>query len=85
MRVGYQTIEFLKYQHIIFPRPEAQHLLAIKQGKVSFHEVTEEIESLLMQIEEALKQTSLPDTYERYLVDDFIEHVYLEQIKKRYL
>ena len=33
VRIGNQAIEFLKDHHITFPRPEAKHLLEIKQGK----------------------------------------------------
>ncbi len=85
VRIGYQALEFLKYQHITFPRPEAQHLLAIKQGKIPFTEVSQEIEELLAQIEDAKKCSLLPETYDQKIIDDFIEHLYLQQVKKAYL
>ena len=82
VRIGYQALEFLKLHHITFPRPEAQHLIAIKQGKILFEQVTDEIENLLAQVEEAAQYTSLPDTYDTMLIDNFIEKLYLEQVKR---
>ena len=84
IRIGDQALEFLKYRHITFPRPEAQHLLAIKQGKIPFAQVAQEIEELLIQIEDAKKGSRLPDTYDQKIIDDFIEQLYLQQVKKAY-
>ena len=83
VRIGHQAIEFLTYHHITFPRPEAQHLLAIKQGQISFQQVAEEIEQLLIGVQEAEKLSSLPENYDQRLIDDFLEQLYLEQILKR--
>ena len=84
VRIGHQALEFLKYQHITFPRPEAEHLLAIKQGKIPFDQVAQEIEELLTQIEDAKKNSLLLETYDQKIIDDFIEHLYLQQVKKAY-
>jgi len=83
VRVGYQAIEFLKYHYITFPRPEREHLLAIKQGKIDFGLVSEEIENLLIQVKEEEKRSSLPETYDKKIIDNFLEQLHLEQILER--
>jgi hypothetical protein len=84
VRIGYQAIEFFQNQHIEFPRPEAQHLVAIRQGLVSFQAVTEEIEQLLHDVEESSRCSSLPDTFDQRILDDFIEDLYGKQVKSSY-
>lgn len=82
VRVGHEAIEFLKFNHITFPRPEAEHLLAIKQGKLAFSMVAEEIERLLIEVEEASLTSTLPDRCDPEIIDDFIEQLYRQQIIK---
>lgn len=84
VRIGYQAIEFLKYQHITFPRPEAQHLLAIKHGKIPFIQVALEIDELLVQVEDAKKNSALPEDFDQKIIDDFIEDLYLQQVRRTY-
>lgn len=76
VRVGNQAIEFLSSHHITFPRPEAQYLLAIKQGQLTFKQVSEDIENLLSKIERASAASTLPEGYDSLLIDDFIEKLY---------
>ena len=76
VRVGREAIEFLSTHHITFPRPEAEHLLAIKQGQLAFEQVSEEIENLLEEVEAAAEKSTLPETYEEQAIDDFIENLY---------
>jgi hypothetical protein len=82
VRVAYQAIEFLKYHHMTFPRPEAAHLIEIKQGKIDFHLVVEEIGQLMIDLESAAQQSTLPDAYDQSVIDDFIKQLYFEQILK---
>jgi len=84
VRVGHQAIEFLNYHHITFPRPEAAHLIDIRQGKITYKQVTEEIEQLLTNVESAAQNSTLPETYDQQLIDDFIEQLYREQIFKEF-
>jgi len=80
VRVAYQAIEFLKYHQITFPRPEAEHLLAIKQGNISFNDITDEIERLMEEVETAALNSTLPESYDQNIIDNFIKNLYLEQI-----
>lgn len=82
VRVGREAIEFLTTQHITFPRPEAKHLLDIKQGRLSFHQVSEEIEQLLVEVEAASAASSLPDHFDQTLIDNFIEKLHLKSVLK---
>lgn len=82
IRVGYEAIEFLTTQKITFPRPEAKHLVAIKQGRLTFKAVAEEIEDLLAKVEKASLESTLVDTYNPQIIDDFIEKFYRQQIIK---
>lgn len=84
VRIGHQALEFLHEHHITFPRPEAEHLIAIRQGLVPLEEVTEEIERLLHDVEEASTHSTLPDTYDQKIIDGFIEYLYLKQITNTY-
>jgi len=80
VRIGYQAIEFLKDHYMTFPRPEREHLLAIKQGKVDFQLVSQEIEDLLVKVQKEERRSTLPETYDQNLIDNFIEQLYLEQV-----
>ncbi len=80
VRIGYEAIEFLTTQKITFPRPEAEHLVAIKQGKLNFKTVAEEIEGLLAKLEEASFASTLADSYNPQIIADFIEGLHRQQI-----
>lgn len=60
VRVGTQSIEYLETGFVTFPRPDKQHLLDIKQGKLYYQNVAEEIESLLERVKEAAENSKLP-------------------------
>lgn len=83
VRVGHQALEFLNHHHITFPRPEAAHLLDIRQGKIAYKQATEEIEQLLANIELAARNSTLPESFDQQIIDDFIEQLYREQVCKK--
>ncbi|MBX9831102.1 nucleotidyltransferase domain-containing protein [Candidatus Babeliales bacterium] len=84
VRVGLQALEFLRDHTITFPLKRAEHIVAIKQGKVPFAQVVQEIEQLVVDVEVAAQNSKLPETCDQKIIDDFIEQLYLEQIKKHY-
>ena len=63
VRVYQQVIELATYRTITFPRPNAAHLLSIKQG----NELVDEVRNLLIELDEQVKAidvengTGLPD------------------------
>ncbi len=85
IRIGNQALEFFTTHHITFPRPEAAYLIDIKQGKVPYQKVADEIEQLLIKVEQAAQRTTLQETFEEAAIDNFIEQIYVEQIKREYL
>ena len=78
VRVASQAIEFLKTHQLTFPRPEAQHLLAIKLGKVPFEKVSLQIESLLQEVTREYSASTLAETVDLSLIDQFILKLYGE-------
>jgi len=82
VRVGREAIEFLTTGHITFPRPEAPHLLDIKQGRLPFQQVSEEIEELLVKVEEATAVSSLPNSFDPAVIDDFVEQLHRTVVLK---
>ena len=80
VRVGGQAVELLKTGSVIFPRPEREHLIAIKTGTLPYQEVAEEIEDLLSLVEETAKTSTLPESADTNWIDSFVEHVHTEQV-----
>lgn len=80
VRVGTQAIEFLGTGHVTFPLPNAEHVLAIKTGKLSYQDVSREIEDLLERVEAAALVSVLPEAPDRQWIDDFVERVYRAEI-----
>jgi hypothetical protein len=58
--------------HVVFPRPEADHLLSIKLGGLSYQRVAEEIENLLSDVESAAQISTLSEAADRRWIDDFV-------------
>jgi hypothetical protein len=80
VRVGHEAIELFESGKITFPRPEAEHLLKIKQGKLQYSDVAEEIENLLVKVESAATASNLPDTVPPSIIDNFVAKYYKKQI-----
>jgi hypothetical protein len=76
VRIARQAIEFLETGRIIFPRPEAAHLLAIKRGELPYEVVGAEIEDLLGAVELAAVRSNLPDDCDPTIADDFVMRLY---------
>jgi hypothetical protein len=82
VRVARQAIELLKTGHITFPLVHAKHILAIKLGKISYQDVSNEIENLLDEVESASNNSTLPDHPDYYFIDRFVESVHRDAILK---
>ena len=80
VRIGHEAVELFRTGQITFPRPEAAHLLAVKQGKAPYAEVAEEIESLVDEVEKAASNSGFPDKADMQVVDDLVFRVYRQQI-----
>lgn len=76
VRVGNEALELLKDHYITFPLPNAAHILDIKQGKIEYKVVAEEIEGLLEQVEAASLVSTLPDEADQTFIDELVYTVY---------
>jgi hypothetical protein len=80
VRVGRQAIELLDTANVIFPRPDREHLLAIKTGQLPYRYVAEEIEELLVDVEAAAARSSLPEHPDHEWIDNFVADVHRRTI-----
>lgn len=80
-RVGEQAIELLKYHTITFPRPNAEQLLRIKQGKVEYQAVADYLDELLLQVEHESRISTLPEKADLAKIDELILEFHREQIQ----
>lgn len=80
VRVARQAIELLNTGSVVFPRPDAAHLLAIKTGSLSYQRVAEEIDDLLPAVEQAAAVSTLPESADAEWIDDFVSATYRSAI-----
>lgn len=76
VRVARQAIELLRTGEVIFPRPEAAHLKAIKLGQLPYAQVAEEIDDLLPAVEREADASTLQPLADHAWIDDFVSSVY---------
>jgi RNA repair pathway DNA polymerase beta family len=80
VRVANEALELLETHHVTFPLPNAAHILAIKRGTVSYAEVAEEIEGLLVAVERASESSTLREVADQAFIDDLIRRVHGEVV-----
>jgi hypothetical protein len=85
VRVGQEAIELLTTRNVTFPLPNAAHILDIKQGKLPYQQVAEEIEQLLVDVEVASAASDLPDNVDREFIDDLVCREHLRMTKRVFL
>lgn len=84
VRIAEEAIEFLSTGYITLPRPNAQELLDIRQGKRDIGEVNKLIDDLLVEVERAVDSSQLPEEADYEWIDNFVSKVYGLEVK-RYL
>lgn len=80
VRIGQQACELLETGNVVFPRPNANYLLAIKSGMVAYDLVSAIIEDLLDSLEEESKKSTLPPEPDKKWIDDLVYNTYLGSI-----
>lgn len=80
VRIGTQALELLSTGHITFPVPNAEHILAIKTGRLPYRMVATEIENLLVRVETASTVSSLSEKADREWIDDFVFRTYANEV-----
>jgi hypothetical protein len=76
VRVGNEAIELLRTAYVTFPLPNAGHILEIKQGRLPYRVVAEEIENLLVEVEEASTKSDLREVPDYGFVDGLVLREY---------
>lgn len=82
VRVGEEALELLQTGRITFPLPNAEHILDIKQGRLPYEAVTEEIEELLVKVDAAAEASTLPDEPDYEWMDNFVAEAYREEVMR---
>jgi hypothetical protein len=80
VRVGRQAIELLETGNIVFPRPDAENLMAIKAGRIDYRVVQPELEGILHRISELSESSALPEEVDRTVMDDLVLRIYGEDV-----
>jgi hypothetical protein len=80
VRVANEAVELLTTANVTFPLPNAEHILAIKKGELSYDEVAEEIEGLLLEVEKASAVSTLRDDADQDFIDYLIQRVHRESV-----
>lgn len=81
IRVAGQAIELLTTHEIVFPRYDADYLLEVKQGKISFDQVRVHLETLVEQVEECARTSTLPEDTPVELIDAIVFPYHLMQVQ----
>jgi len=75
VRAGFQIVELLKHNTITFPRPEAEYLIKVKTGQLSYAEVSENLESLIERVKLLQQNSTLPEQPNRDFWETFLMNV----------
>ncbi len=82
IRLLEEGIELLKFGVITFPRPNADELKILRNGKLSFEQVKAKIESLMEEFALAEESSLLRDNPDKEAIDDLYLNVIKESIFK---
>lgn len=80
VRIGEQSLEFLRTRRITLPRPNAEELVDIRLGNRGYNEISERVELLLHQVEKEIEICELPDDPDVELARDIIYNTYLSKV-----
>jgi hypothetical protein len=84
VRVGQEAVELLKTGQVTFPLLNADHVKDIKQGKLPYKVVSEEIEELLVQVEQESAKSSLPEKPDYKFIDNLVHDVYSNEVGREW-
>jgi len=80
LRISKQTEELLLTGYVTFPRPEKDLLLKIRNGLLTYEEVSDMIEEGLQKVVAAQAVSTLPEKANDKFIEDFIYEHYLRRI-----
>jgi hypothetical protein len=76
MRAAYQVKELFADGTMTMPRPEAGLLLAVKQGRINFKSVQEELERTMAEVEALAERSELPEKADHKFAKHFLLYAY---------
>lgn len=76
-RCMYEVKSLLLTGNIVFPLPDADHLVKIKRGEYNWNDINEELPAMMAEIETIAETSPLPQEPDRAFWDRFILNVYL--------
>lgn len=74
LRLGYQGVEFLREGKLTLPMQNAKHLIDVREGRVSFKEVIDEIEYVEEKLEYSIETCGLVADWDT--INKFLEIAY---------
>lgn len=80
VRVAREAKELLVAHTITLPLPYADHIKAIKTGMLPYEQVLEEIDELLIEVEEAQAESTLPDEVDQDYINSLIIDAYSDDL-----
>lgn len=80
VRVSRQAIELLSTGHITFPRPDAEELLAIKQGRFDYPNIAPMLEALVEDVEQVALSSELPEESDFVGIEALVLSLHYEQV-----
>lgn len=83
VRIGYEALELFGTGALTLPSVQAPHLLAIKRGLVSREEVTDEIGSLLSEVEKAAENSGLREQADMEFLTELVADVHFDVVTSR--
>lgn len=80
VRVCYEAQELLKTHSITFPRPEADLLLKIRKGELSYKEVEQLIVQGIDDLDRIKEGSTLPEKSDHKLIEDIVYREYVREV-----
>lgn len=84
VRIAEEAIELLTTGKITLPLPNALYIREIKEGEHDYHKVSEYIDKLIIDIEESVASSQLPEEPDYEWIDNFICKIYRDEILNGY-
>jgi hypothetical protein len=81
LRVAGQAVELLTTGRITFPRPDAEHLKAVRAGAFSRSQLADMLEAALVDIDKASVQSTLRTEADQNAIEDLIIHAHQSQLE----
>lgn len=80
VRIAEEAIELLTTGRITLPLPNANYIREIKEGRHDYDKISEYIDRLIVDIEVAMENSSLPEEPDYEWIDNFICRVYKDEV-----